>query len=181
MIENKPPLKLDVKHAAQSSWRAEGHDLLSHYERLMAEVQGSEGNTPLHWTAFTELRTNQAGTLSPWLHLTVATTLSQTCQRCLGPVDVAVQIDRTFRFVESEAVAEQEDEESEEDVLVSSREFDLGALIEDEVLMDLPLVPRHAHCPVSVKLATADPDFDASSEKPNPFAVLAQLKGKDAG
>jgi uncharacterized protein len=92
-----------------------------------------------------------------------------------------VQIDRSFRFVESETVAEQEDDESEEDVLVCSREFDLGALIEDEVLMDLPLVPRHERCPAPVTLAAADADFDTPAEKTNPFAVLVQLKGKDRG
>jgi len=46
------------------------------------------------------------------------------------------------------------------------------------VLMDLPLVPRHDICPVAVKLAVADADFEVAAEKPNPFAQLAQLKGK---
>jgi uncharacterized protein len=51
-------------------------------------------------------------------------------------------------------------------------------LIEDEVLMDLPVVPRHAVCPVPVKLATADPDFELAAVKPNPFAALSALKAK---
>ena len=41
------------------------------------------------------------------------------------------------------------------------------------------MVPRHDTGPVNVKMVAADPDFDAPVEKPNPFAVLAQLKGKD--
>jgi len=109
----------------------------------------------------------------------VTTSLPQICQRCLEPVDVAVQLEREFRFVESEAVAETQDDDCEEDLLVTSREFDLAALIEDEVLLAMPLVPRHDTCPVNVKMVAADPDFDALAEKPNPFAVLAQLKGKD--
>ena len=64
-------------------------------------------------------------------------------------------------------------------MLVQSRDFDLQALVEDEVLMDLPVVPRHDTCPVAIKLAAADADFEAVSVKPNPFAVLAALKGKD--
>jgi len=39
-------------------------------------------------------------------------------------------------------------------------------------------VPRHETCPVKVKLVAADEDFEMPAEKPNPFAVLAQLKGK---
>jgi len=46
----------------------------------------------------------------------------------------------------------------------------------------LPLVPMHEKCPVTPKLHAGDlgePDAGkVSSEKPNPFAVLAQLKNK---
>jgi uncharacterized protein len=102
-----------------------------------------------------------------------------TCQRCLGPVDVDISAQRSFRFVASEAVAEVEDEESEEDVLVLSRDFDLLGLMEDELLMALPPVPKHDVCPVHVVLEAKDADFVEESEaKPNPFAVLGQLKKK---
>ncbi len=178
MIEHKHPPKLDVKHAAQSSVQLVGQDKLSNYERLTHETQGLGGENALNWSARAELRVDQAGHESPWLHLTVDVVLPLICQRCLGPVDIAVQVAQDFRFVESETVAEQQDDESEEDVLVISREFDLAELIEDEVLMALPLVPRHETCPVAVKLAAADADFEEASEKPNPFALLAQLKAK---
>jgi uncharacterized protein len=78
--------------------------------------------------------------------------------------------------VETEVQAELEDDESLEDVLVASQDFDLASLIEDEVLLDLPLVPRHDVCPVDVKLAVADADFEQQQEKPHPFAALASLK-----
>ena len=66
---------------------------------------------------------------------------------------------------------------SEEDVLVLSREFNLLELVEDELLMSVPPVPKHEECPAPVKLQAADADFvDAPVEKPNPFAVLQQLK-----
>ena len=72
-----------------------------------------------------------------------------------------------------------EDEASEEDVLVTARDFNLLELVEDELLMALPVVPKHAVCPDPVKLQVADPDFvDTVQEKPNPFAVLEQLKRK---
>ena len=100
-----------------------------------------------------------------------------TCQRCLAPVDVPLEVDREFRFVADEATAEALDDESEEDLLAMSREFDLRELIEDELLMALPLVPRHEECPAPVQMASSDEDFEeASAEKPNPFAALAALK-----
>ena len=178
MMEHKHPPTFDVRHAAASQLLMEGHDVLSSYERLMLETQGLAAENPLDWTARVELRTDPAGQVAHWLHLTVTTTMPQTCQRCLGPVDVALQVDREFRFVDSEAVAEQQDDACEEDLLVISREFDLATLVEDEVLMALPLVPRHDTCPVKVKMLAVDDDFEAPAEKPNPFAVLSQLKGK---
>ena len=89
---------------------------------------------------------------------------------------------RDFRFVASEAIAEQEDEESEEDVLVTSKAFDLLELIEDELLMAAPLVPMHTVCPQPLKLQAVDPEFvELPQDKPNPFAVLQQLKKKGPG
>ncbi|MPM75651.1 Large ribosomal RNA subunit accumulation protein YceD [bioreactor metagenome] len=102
------------------------------------------------------------------------------CQRCLGPVDVPLDIEREFRFVADEATAEALDDECEEDLLVLSREFNLRQLIEDELLMELPVVPRHDECPSPVVLQSTDSDFEeASSQKPNPFAALASLRKDD--
>jgi uncharacterized protein len=95
----------------------------------------------------------------------------------MSPVDIEVSSDRWFRFAADEASAAALDDESEEDVLVVSTEFDLPGLVEDELLMALPLVPRHETCPVEVKLAVEDADFGAASaEKPSPFAALASLR-----
>ncbi|HQS64567.1 MAG TPA: YceD family protein, partial [Acidovorax defluvii] len=104
------------------------------------------------------------------------------CQRCLTPVDVPLAVERSFRFVADEATAEALDDESEEDLLALSREFDLRELIEDELLMALPVVPRHDECPSAVPLASSDDDFEAASaEKPNPFAALASLRKEEKG
>jgi uncharacterized protein len=177
MTTYQRPPKIDVKHAGQASQQLAGQDVLAHFERLMEETQGLGGQNPVGWAVRGALQTDAQGQPQPWLFLNVSTSLPLNCQRCLGPVDVPVQIERAFRFVETEAQAEQEDDESPEDVLVASREFDLAALIEDEVLMDLPVVPRHDTCPLPVKLTAVDPDFEEPSAKPSPFAVLAGLKG----
>jgi uncharacterized protein len=169
--------QLDLKAFAQSAGHIEGHDLLSNYQRLLEDTQGQGADRLLNWSARGELRTNEAGLDQIWLHLSADVSLPLTCQRCLAPADIDVTVNRSFRFVESEELAEEQDDEAQEDVLAISREFKLAELIEDEVLMEIPLVPRHDACPGDVKLAVADAGFDdALSLKRNPFEVLAKLK-----
>ena len=67
-----------------------------------------------------------------------------------------------------------------DDVLVISRDFDALALVEDELILSLPLVPLHEVCPETLPMSVADPAFEAAAERPNPFGVLASLKtGQD--
>lgn len=170
--------RLDVKSFAHAAGQLSGHDLLIHHERLMHETAGLGGDRPVDWTARGELAVDEAGVAQCWLHLSAQVSLPLTCQRCLGPVDSLVAFERSFRFVDTEEAAEAQDEESEEDVLAFDPEFRLSDLIEDELLMELPLVPRHDTCPAAVKMATEDAGFEqASSEKQHPFAVLSKLQG----
>ena len=177
---NPPPL--DIQAFAETATRRAGYDVLSNYERLMEETQGLGGDRPVNWAVEGELRTDPLGASQAWLHLTVAATLPLTCQRCLGSADIEVSVDRWFRFVATEAVAEALDDDAEEDLLVTSRQFNLAELIEDELLLGLPLVPRHDECPAGLTMSVADPGFDAGlSDKPHPFAALARLRAGGPG
>jgi uncharacterized protein len=176
-IADLPP-HIDVSHCCHNGTEFGGQLTLASFQRLMQETQGLGADKTVDWSARCELISNPMGQAHAWLHLTVSLGVPLTCQRCLGAVTVPVSINRSFRFVETEAQAELEDESSVEDVLVLSRDFDLSALIEDEVLMDLPVVPRHDECPVAIKLIAADADFEEAGVKPNPFAALADLKSK---
>jgi uncharacterized protein len=171
------PRSLSIKAFAQAAGDLESSLPLSDFERLREESLGPIEGVLVAFAAQGEMQEDAAGQDEPWVHLSGTTTLTMTCQRCLGPVAVDIEFERSFRFVANEALAEVEDEESEEDVLVMSREFNLFELVEDELLMSIPAVPKHEECPTTVKLAAADADFvDAPADKPNPFAVLQQLK-----
>jgi uncharacterized protein len=109
------------------------------------------------------------------VHLKADAVLPMTCQRCLEPVDIPLAVDRSFRFVADEETAAAQDDEAEEDLLAISRAFDLPGLVEDELLMEVPVVPRHDVCPTAVKLSVEDPDFEQPRPE-NPFARLRVLK-----
>ncbi len=171
--------RLDVKAFAEQGGELAGEDTVGAHERLIAETQGRDPGSVVGWSLQGELR--HAGHLRPqiWLHLQAHTSLSLICQRCLNPVMVPVAVDRPFRFVADEATAQAEDDQSEEDVLALTAGFDALELIEDELLMALPVGPRHEVCPEPVKLTAVDPDFgEVHGEPRNPFALLQKLKGR---
>ncbi len=155
--------------------------LLQNMERLAHETQGLQPDSAVKWQASAELRPRTGAEDDVWLHLAAEATVPLTCQRCMGVVETPVAVDQWYRFVASEDIAMAEDDQSEEDLLVMEPQFDLLAVLEDELLMALPLVPMHEQCPVMPKLQAGDagvaggPDAD---KKPNPFAVLAQFKAK---
>jgi len=169
--------RLDVKGFAEEGAELSGKDTIGRHERLMAETRGRGAEMALAWSARGELR--NPGHVNPevWLHVRADAVLPLTCQRCLGPVQMPVTVDRSFRFVADEETASALDDQSEEDLLALSRSFDLMELIEDELLMDLPVAPRHGVCPEPVKMAAVDPGFEDVAERAeNPFAQLGKLR-----
>ncbi len=104
-----------------------------------------------------------------WVHLKASLLVEQICQRCLLPMPVSLEVDRHFRFVADEATALAEDDDCDEDLLSPAPELTLLALLEDELLLAMPLIARHGVCdePLPVQ-----PEQDA----PHPFAALAGLK-----
>ena len=173
--------RLDVKSFAEDAGVLTGQEPLREHPRLLAETQGRGPESPVTWSATGEVRHPRQAGQQLWLHLKAGANLSLACQRCLAPVEVPVTVDRSFRVVADEETAAAEDDRSEEDVLALGRSFDLLQLVEDELLMELPLAPHHETCP-PVHVAVEDEGFEGSSARhENPFAVLGQLKSPKEG
>lgn len=182
-----PVLRIDVRTLAQAGATQSGSDPLLHYQRLASDLHGGvaqpvlgEDALVVQWTVrgqLVGLSGAADGKPQPWMHLHLEAQLPMTCQRCLGRVLMPVILDNKYRFVPDEATAEAQDETCDEDLLVLSKQFDLRELLEDELLLELPLMPKHEVCPTPVKLASTDEDFKAAlTQKPNAFAVLGSLK-----
>ena len=171
------PSQLDVQAFAKDSGTLHGRRPLRLLHRLTdaicAAAPSGEGDD-VSWSARGEQRTTRGALTQTWLHLTASARLQLECQRCLQPVETALDIDRWFQFVAGEDVAAQIDADSDDDVLALTRALDLHGLVEDELLLDLPLVPRHDVCPAPLLQATEG--GDDAQDRPNPFAALATLK-----
>lgn len=110
-----------------------------------------------------------------WLALQAQTQVRLQCQRCLQALVHALTLDRRLRFVRDEDEAARLDEESENDVLALPPRLDLHALLEDELILSLPLIPRHELCSEPLPLGDQEA-ADADDEAPHPFAALAALR-----
>jgi uncharacterized protein len=169
--------RLDVRRFAEEGGALGDREPVRKHERLMAETQGRGGSCEVAWSATGEIRNPHHVHPEIWVHLRAQTVLPLTCQRCLGPVEVPLAVDRSFRFAADEEMAAAQDELAEEDVLALSRSFDLMELVEDELLMEMPLAPMHEVCPEPVKLSVQDADFDqASARRESAFGALSRLK-----
>jgi uncharacterized protein len=173
---------LHVAVFARDGGTLSGEVSLKDLGRLAQEtLELGQGRT-LQWHAQGQLRPVPAGAPEIWLHLQVQCVLALACQRCLGVVDYSVHVDRWFRFAPDEGQAARLDEELEADVLALSPDFRLMDLIEDEVLLELPLVARHDACPSEPSLSVQDADFqEPEQSQPHPFAALAGLKSGPRG
>ena len=171
------PQHLDMLAFARDAAHGQGQSALTEWPRLVLEQHGD--NLPasdVAWQLQGRALPQSGGADQIWLDVQASVSLPMQCQRCLGTVVQTVQAERSFRFVADEATAAALDDESEEDILVISRDLDALALVEDELILSLPLVPLHEACPQAVPMSAVDPEFAQASERPNPFGVLAGLK-----
>ncbi len=176
MSKNLHAQRLNVQAFAEEGMPLVEITSLQNLQRLAQELHGLAPDLAVSWRATGELRP-RVGNDDVWLRLQAEATLPLTCQRCMGAVATALQIDQWYRFVADEDIAMAEDDQSEEDLLVMAPQFDLLAVLEDELLMALPLVPMHETCPETPVFSAGETELAQQEDaKPHPFAVLAQLK-----
>ena len=172
--------RLDVAAFAAEGAVLEGRWPLADMARLLDSVDGrAEANRRAEaaWRAAGEQTPPRGLAPRVWLHLTASTQVAMVCQRCLGSVTVPLDVDRRFGFVAGEAEAAALDADSDDDVLALERWLDVQALVEDELLLALPLVPRHADCAPPAAIAGAAPPPDEAVAE-HPFAALQALHRK---
>ncbi|VXC28359.1 conserved hypothetical protein [Burkholderia sp. 8Y] len=183
---------LDLYDFAENKRQAAGGLRTSQMPRMLAEVPADapEDDTVFTWqgegSTQPELQDDGTEAPQPYLRLAVHGSVWLTCQRCLSPYSQHLDVDATYRIVATEEEADEYPlDEDEIEVIVGSRQFDLVDLIEEELLLSLPLVPKHSVCPEvheSLLSASAEDEAvegDEEAEKPNPFAVLEKLKTSD--
>jgi uncharacterized protein len=101
----------------------------------------------------------------PSLHLQISAQLPVLCQRCLE--EMLIELNLENDYVISDTAPNDDESDDDTDWLEPAQNMDVGELIEDELLLAMPIATVHATDCTKASMH--------SGEKPNPFAVL---KGK---
>lgn len=104
------------------------------------------------------------------IEVSVVAELKLTCQRCLGALDYSVRSKRQIVFVTPALLPEIDDEDEFADFVPIDSKFELRELIEEEVLLSLPMVPVHD----DGKCHAVTADLKDANVKVSPFAVLGK-------
>lgn len=169
MREGVLPEWLDLRRLGAAGARLEGSVPLEALPRLREQLVAAVGEAHARVT----LAFDQGG------HAVVSggveATLTLRCQRCLGEVAVPVTGGFTLAVVESEPAADELPAE-EEPALAPGGRLGVHALIEDELLLALPIVAFHEDTGCDGGQRHFGPEGEATPERENPFAALADLK-----
>lgn len=109
----------------------------------------------------------------PFIRGEIRADLAMTCQRCMESVQVPVEVDVSLALLRS-AAEMNELPAQYEPLVVDTIRLSLLTVVEDELLLALPIVALHdtAECFAGERDSTED----GQDQVTNPFAVLAGLK-----
>ena len=108
----------------------------------------------------------------------LSATVNMVCQRCMKPMPVAVEADVSLGIVFNEKRAA-ELPDGLEALIVEEEPIALARIVEDELILALPIVTLHENqdCePVLKKLQAEADRIEQAEQKINPFAALSDLK-----
>ena len=104
-----------------------------------------------------------------WLQVNITGEPVLCCQRCLGGVRFPLNIRSRLQLIAPGGEWPEDDlADDSADAIEAQTAMVVLSLIEDEVLLALPIAPRHEQC--------ESPSASASGHGSSPFAALADLK-----
>ena len=129
---------IDSISFAKKSESLQGKILFSHLSRVQNSLAAADGEIEFSLKGKLDSRRR------PNLVLRVHGSVMMICQRCLATFSHEIDIDSQLILVTSEAqLPALDDEDPDVDVVVGMEKMNVLELIEDEIILSLPLAPRH--------------------------------------
>lgn len=158
------PSRIDPWRLTAEGGRLEGELALADLPRLAAALNRADGLVNVTLAAGVDSRGVR------FIRGAVQAGIELVCQRCLGPLRLALDVPVGLGLVHSEAEADRLPEEYEP-LLVPEGVIGVADLVEDELLLALPHIPRHD----DVQDCEANGYRAPATGRDQPFATLASL------
>lgn len=166
------PWQLDVFALCKDHAQKSGDLPINLLTRLSSDLTRHDG--ALNYTLSGQLDEQK----HPIVHIRIVGTLMMRCQRCAEEMAYAVDVDNSLELVHTEAELDDEEDELNAvaagtagiEKIVGSHDFDVLALMEDEIILSLPIVVAHDQCDQTLPMS--------AGEKASPFDVLRTLKNQ---
>lgn len=157
-------LVIDSISFAKKSESLQGKIAVASLERLRESLASSQG----------EIEFDLRGTLDsrhrPSLKLAITGKVQLTCQRCLADFPYKLElVSRIVLVVNETDLPDLDEEDPDVDVVVASGKMNIQNLLEDEIILALPLAPKHDFDCVEIK------NDDDAADSGLPFASLGKL------
>ena len=152
----------------------EGAVALVSFERFTKLLESSEGEISVKLHFFVDEEGNRL------LEGNAQGSVKLICQRCLEPMDYDIEADFNISFAFHEEMARSMTGRFDPVVLSPDKRVSLVELIEDDLLLSLPMFSNHSDGECQVKTVYEDQSeaeqVSDDQEKSNPFSILANLK-----
>lgn len=170
MTKDNLPAKIDPFRFAENSLSLQGSLPIKNMDRLSTSLVSMDGEAVIS-LAF---GIDEEGIKYVQGHLESGVKLQ--CQRCLEPFDCAIISDFALGIVHSDEEAEKLPERYDA-LIAKDNSLVISDMIEEELIVSLPIVPMHdmANCNVKLPFVSAKGGTD-EMEKQNPFQVIEKLR-----
>ncbi len=106
-----------------------------------------------------------------WLGVSVIGTCQLQCQRCLSTMEHEVRLVTRLLLRDQTGLDTLDDDEAEFDSVLADKHLDVVSLLEEEILLSLPIAPKH-----EFGVCQAANSGSLLKDETHPFAALAKLK-----
>jgi len=151
LVSDHVPTPIHVLRVARERSRVEGRLHVNALGRLADLLFDRSGEIAYAAEGFTTAEG------LPALRLQLHGELPLVCQRCLERLALTIDVHRNLVLARDDQALGPSEEDEDTDVIAPEEAGDLTDLLEQELLLSLPMIPRHAegHCPVPPRVEPA--------------------------